>query len=52
MGKFSAKNASLHALIALTQCTLRTLQDLTGGGFEENLASLNLKEGQDYYHFS
>ena len=28
------------------------VQDLTGGGFEQNLASLNLKEGEDYYHFS
>ena len=27
-------------------------QDLTGGGFEENLASLNLTEGKDYFHFS
>ncbi|XP_071968759.1 queuosine-tRNA galactosyltransferase isoform X2 [Engystomops pustulosus] len=26
--------------------------DLTGGGFEDNLRSLNLKEGEDYYHFS
>ncbi|XP_055509643.1 UDP-GlcNAc:betaGal beta-1,3-N-acetylglucosaminyltransferase-like protein 1 isoform X1 [Leucoraja erinacea] len=26
--------------------------DLTGGGFEENLNSLKLKEGVDYYHFS
>ncbi|XP_075206897.1 queuosine-tRNA galactosyltransferase isoform X2 [Anomaloglossus baeobatrachus] len=26
--------------------------DLTGGGFEENLRSLNLVEGEDYYHFS
>uniref|UniRef100_UPI00398F07D8 queuosine-tRNA galactosyltransferase isoform X2 n=1 Tax=Pristiophorus japonicus TaxID=55135 RepID=UPI00398F07D8 len=27
-------------------------KDLTGGGFEENLSSLKLKEGVDYYHFS
>ncbi|XP_072029834.1 queuosine-tRNA galactosyltransferase-like [Amphiura filiformis] len=27
-------------------------QDLTGGEFESNLASLNLKEGKDYYFFS
>ncbi|XP_078081552.1 queuosine-tRNA galactosyltransferase isoform X3 [Mustelus asterias] len=27
-------------------------KDLTGGGFEENLNSLKLKEGVDYYHFS
>ncbi|XP_066441947.1 queuosine-tRNA galactosyltransferase isoform X2 [Eleutherodactylus coqui] len=26
--------------------------DLTGGGFEDNLRSLNLTEGKDYYHFS
>ena len=26
-------------------------QDLTGGSFEENLASLKLKEGIDYFHF-
>lgn len=26
--------------------------DLTGGGLEENLSSLNLEEGKDYYHFS
>ncbi|XP_075034291.1 queuosine-tRNA galactosyltransferase isoform X2 [Mixophyes fleayi] len=26
--------------------------DLTGGGFEDNLRSLNLKEGEDYYHFN
>ncbi|XP_050775407.1 UDP-GlcNAc:betaGal beta-1,3-N-acetylglucosaminyltransferase-like protein 1 isoform X2 [Gopherus flavomarginatus] len=26
--------------------------DLTGGGFEENLATLDLKEGLDYHHFS
>ncbi|KAM3923910.1 queuosine-tRNA galactosyltransferase isoform 2-T2 [Leptodactylus fuscus] len=26
--------------------------DLTGGGFEDNLRSLSLKEGEDYYHFS
>ncbi|XP_043924057.1 UDP-GlcNAc:betaGal beta-1,3-N-acetylglucosaminyltransferase-like protein 1 [Protopterus annectens] len=26
--------------------------DLTGGQFEDNLNSLNLKEGKDYYHFS
>ncbi|XP_073463058.1 queuosine-tRNA galactosyltransferase isoform X1 [Aquarana catesbeiana] len=26
--------------------------DLTGGGLEENLHSLNLKEGTDYYHFN
>ncbi|KAM9119526.1 queuosine-tRNA galactosyltransferase isoform 3-T5 [Pangshura tecta] len=26
--------------------------DLTGGGFEENLATLDLKEGLDYYHFN
>ncbi|XP_062886836.1 UDP-GlcNAc:betaGal beta-1,3-N-acetylglucosaminyltransferase-like protein 1 [Mobula hypostoma] len=26
--------------------------DLTDGGFEENLHSLKLKEGVDYYHFS
>ncbi|XP_075702021.1 queuosine-tRNA galactosyltransferase isoform X2 [Rhinoderma darwinii] len=26
--------------------------DLTGGGFEDNLRSLNLTEGEDYYHFS
>ncbi|XP_072259693.1 queuosine-tRNA galactosyltransferase [Pyxicephalus adspersus] len=26
--------------------------DLTGGGLEENLQSLNLKEGVDYYHFN
>ncbi|KAM4692195.1 queuosine-tRNA galactosyltransferase-like isoform 1-T2 [Rhinophrynus dorsalis] len=26
--------------------------DLTGGGFEENLKSLNLVEGVDYYHFN
>ncbi|XP_063312123.1 UDP-GlcNAc:betaGal beta-1,3-N-acetylglucosaminyltransferase-like protein 1 [Pelobates fuscus] len=26
--------------------------DLTGGGFEENLKSLNLKEGVDFYHFN
>ncbi|XP_042198463.1 UDP-GlcNAc:betaGal beta-1,3-N-acetylglucosaminyltransferase-like protein 1 isoform X2 [Callorhinchus milii] len=26
--------------------------DMTGGGFEENLNSLNLKEGIDYHHFS
>ncbi|XP_002739011.1 queuosine-tRNA galactosyltransferase-like [Saccoglossus kowalevskii] len=25
--------------------------DLTGGGFESNLSSMNLKEGIDYYHF-
>ncbi|MGH0127079.1 UNVERIFIED_CONTAM: hypothetical protein FKN15_068725 [Acipenser sinensis] len=30
----------------------RSMQDLTGGGLEENLCSLNLKEGQDYFHFS
>ena len=27
-------------------------QDLTGGQFEENLASLHLNEGKDYYFFS
>ena len=27
-------------------------QDLTDGGFERNLESLHLREGQDYYHFS
>lgn len=26
--------------------------DLTNGNFEENLQSLNLKEGVDYFHFS
>jgi hypothetical protein len=26
--------------------------DLTGGDFEQNLASLNLREGVDYFHFS
>lgn len=26
--------------------------DLTGGEFEKNLASLNLKEGVDFYHFN
>uniref|UniRef100_A0A8C4JFJ0 UDP-GlcNAc:betaGal beta-1,3-N-acetylglucosaminyltransferase like 1 n=1 Tax=Dromaius novaehollandiae TaxID=8790 RepID=A0A8C4JFJ0_DRONO len=26
--------------------------DLTGGAFEENLNTLNLKEGRDYYHFN
>ncbi|XP_053903273.1 UDP-GlcNAc:betaGal beta-1,3-N-acetylglucosaminyltransferase-like protein 1 isoform X2 [Malaclemys terrapin pileata] len=26
--------------------------DLTGGGFEENLATLHLKEGLDYHHFN
>ncbi|KAM8945697.1 queuosine-tRNA galactosyltransferase [Pelodytes ibericus] len=26
--------------------------DLTGGGFEENLKSLNLAEGVDFYHFN
>ncbi|XP_071813362.1 queuosine-tRNA galactosyltransferase-like [Apostichopus japonicus] len=26
--------------------------DLTGGGLEKNLTSLNLQEGKDYYHFS
>ncbi|KAM9296420.1 queuosine-tRNA galactosyltransferase [Gastrophryne carolinensis] len=26
--------------------------DLTGGGFEDNLRSLNLMEGRDYHHFS
>ncbi|XP_041077191.1 UDP-GlcNAc:betaGal beta-1,3-N-acetylglucosaminyltransferase-like protein 1 isoform X2 [Polyodon spathula] len=26
--------------------------DMTGGGLEENLCSLNLKEGQDYFHFN
>ncbi|XP_077979657.1 queuosine-tRNA galactosyltransferase-like [Glandiceps talaboti] len=26
--------------------------DLTGGNFEANLASLNLEEGLDYYHFN
>lgn len=26
--------------------------DLTGGGFEDNLNSLSLKEGKDYYHFN
>lgn len=26
--------------------------DLTGGKFEENLESLNLKEGVDYFHFN
>lgn len=26
--------------------------ELTGGGFEQNLASLQLAEGRDYYHFS
>ncbi|XP_053309083.1 UDP-GlcNAc:betaGal beta-1,3-N-acetylglucosaminyltransferase-like protein 1 [Spea bombifrons] len=26
--------------------------DLTGGGFEENLKSLNLREGVDFYHFN
>ncbi|XP_003744948.1 UDP-GlcNAc:betaGal beta-1,3-N-acetylglucosaminyltransferase-like protein 1 [Galendromus occidentalis] len=26
--------------------------DLTGGGLEENLASLHLEEGQDYIHFA
>ncbi|CAK8681489.1 unnamed protein product [Clavelina lepadiformis] len=26
--------------------------DLTGGAFEENLSSLNLKEGVDYFHFN
>lgn len=28
------------------------LQDLTGGEFEKNLASLNLKEGVDFFHFN
>nr|XP_009672416.1 PREDICTED: UDP-GlcNAc:betaGal beta-1,3-N-acetylglucosaminyltransferase-like protein 1 isoform X2 [Struthio camelus australis] len=27
-------------------------KDLTGGAFEENLNTLNLKEGLDYYHFN
>lgn len=31
---------------------LKILQDLTGGEFEKNLASLNLKEGVDFYHFN
>lgn len=26
--------------------------DMTEGNFEQNLSSLNLREGQDYYHFS
>ncbi|KAM4664655.1 LOW QUALITY PROTEIN: queuosine-tRNA galactosyltransferase [Discoglossus pictus] len=26
--------------------------DLTGGGFEDNLSSLGLQEGVDYYHFN
>ncbi|KAM3660579.1 UDP-GlcNAc:betaGal beta-1,3-N-acetylglucosaminyltransferase-like protein 1 isoform X1 [Ammospiza caudacuta] len=26
--------------------------DMTGGAFETNLATLNLKEGKDYYHFN
>ncbi|KAG9337271.1 hypothetical protein JZ751_029557 [Albula glossodonta] len=26
--------------------------DMTGGGLEENLLSLKLKEGLDYYHFN
>uniref|UniRef100_A0A6I8QBW7 Uncharacterized protein n=2 Tax=Xenopus tropicalis TaxID=8364 RepID=A0A6I8QBW7_XENTR len=26
--------------------------DLTGGGFEQNLKSLDLKEGEDFYHFN
>lgn len=28
------------------------LQDMTGGILEENLSSLHLKEGSDYYHFN
>lgn len=31
---------------------LKILQDLTGGEFEKNLASLNLKEGVDFFHFN
>lgn len=27
-------------------------QDLTGGAFEDNLQSLNLREGRDFLHFS
>ena len=29
-----------------------SLQDLTGGVFEQNLASLNLREGVDFFHFN
>ena len=36
------------ALVSVLLC----LQNLTGGGFEENLASMNLQEGVDFFHFN
>ena len=36
----------------VTRFILISLQGLTGGQFEENLESLHLQEGKDYYHFN
>ena len=41
----------VHFSEATPPFVLCVKQDLTGGGFEENLASLNLAEGTDYVHF-
>lgn len=51
----SKKTLSCHTSIMslLTSLSSFTLpKGLTGGEFEKNLASLHLKEGVDYYHFS
>lgn len=42
----------VHFKDAKTPFVICVKLDLTGGGFENNLQSLNLKEGVDYYHFA
>ena len=42
----------VHFSVAQKPFIICVKQDLTGGVFEENLKSLNLVEGQDYYHFN
>ncbi|XP_041694970.1 UDP-GlcNAc:betaGal beta-1,3-N-acetylglucosaminyltransferase-like protein 1 isoform X2 [Coregonus clupeaformis] len=42
----------LHYRDASPPCIICVKLDMTGGVFEENLKSLHLEEGVDYYHFN
>ena len=48
---FEHKVPIVHFSAAAPPFVLCVALDRTGGAFEANLASLELTEGRDYYHF-
>ena len=51
-GEWPASVPVVHFRAAQPPILICIKHDLTGGAFEENLASMKLQEGRDYIHFS